>query len=427
MDDTVGDPVGFVGFGAQPCHLYFAWCRRNDWDQRVEAAWSMDLGADPVGEIEDDPIRSAVLGERKRRSRLAVSGGEMVGEPFEVLQRSAPPFVDGLIGVPDGGDREAVTKYRNHEQALGRIGILILIEQHRPIPIPDAPGELRILGDHPVGETDQVGVVDHPDAVFRLGIGLRHRGQFESLFPYGIKRVGRRGSEVGCGEQVVAELPGQGSGLVDPVRRSGEIERVIIPCDETLFEELALEAGSDDIGTTLHPNQGTELLKDPVGKAVVGGHLDLAPGRGQLGELSPQVIGQLLGGLVGERDAERLFWVDSAFDESGEAEHDRRGLSRARPGRDPKRLERMDHDCPLLGCEGHAPPANASLPSGRAGQTDRTGHFGQPRFGCGSQRSLRMPWATARMRSSTSGRRSTSNGRTVIPLFRMASGYHSSA
>ena len=54
--------------------------------------------------------RSPVLGERQGGGRVAVGVREMLWEVVEVRYRGAAPFVDGLISIPDGGDREPVAE-----------------------------------------------------------------------------------------------------------------------------------------------------------------------------------------------------------------------------------------------------------------------------------------------------------------------------
>ncbi len=64
----------------------------------------------------------------------------MLDEVLEVLRRRSPPLVDGLVLVPYRDHREAVAEDGGDEDSLGRVGVLVLVENQHPIAVPDHPG-----------------------------------------------------------------------------------------------------------------------------------------------------------------------------------------------------------------------------------------------------------------------------------------------
>ena len=88
------------------------------------------------------------------------------------------------------------------------------------------------------------------------------------------------------------------------------------------------------------PDQSTELLQQTVGKAVIGGDLDLTPIGGEVGELGSETVAEFPRGLVGERDAEGGLRFDALRDQSLESQHDRGRLAGTRPCRHPERDQR---------------------------------------------------------------------------------------
>ena len=221
----------------------------------------------------------------------------------------------------------------------------------------------------------------------------------------------------------------QGGGLGNPAQREGEVQVPVAPGAQAVFDELALIPGPDHRRVSLHPDDGTELLEDAVSESVVRGHLDLPPVPGEVEQFAPEPFGELFGRLVGERDPEGLFRLDSGGDLVPESKHDGGGLAGAGARGDPERRQRVFDDRLLLVREdqpvGHV--LNASLPSGRAGHTEATAQWLQAGPGVAGHRSAATPAATARIRSSISARAAGSNSRTVIPDFLRARGYQSSA
>ena len=79
--------------------------------------------------------------------RGAVRTREVGGEPREVGRRRPAPPVDRLDGVTHGGERESVvdapTEQRRQRDPLGVPGVLVFVEQHHPVALPQLLPDLR--------------------------------------------------------------------------------------------------------------------------------------------------------------------------------------------------------------------------------------------------------------------------------------------
>ena len=62
---------------------------------------------------------------------------EVFWESGEILQGGAAPFVDRLIWITHGRNRESISEDLEQELSLGRVGVLVFIEKHNVVPMPD--------------------------------------------------------------------------------------------------------------------------------------------------------------------------------------------------------------------------------------------------------------------------------------------------
>ena len=80
-------------------------------------------------------VRSSRVG-----AGAAVGEWEVGGEPRQVRGRRATPAVDGLDRVADRGQRQPVvdpaTEQRRQRDPLRMPGVLVLVEQHHPVAVP---------------------------------------------------------------------------------------------------------------------------------------------------------------------------------------------------------------------------------------------------------------------------------------------------
>ena len=83
----------------------------------------------------------------------------MGGEVFEVLGRRPTPLVDGLIGVTNRSDREAVTEQDAEQLSLCGVGVLIFVEQRDRVAGPDPAHQARVPDEETMSEQNQVAVV----------------------------------------------------------------------------------------------------------------------------------------------------------------------------------------------------------------------------------------------------------------------------
>ncbi len=104
---------------------------------------------------------------------------------------------------------------------------------------------------------------------------------------------------------------------------------------------------------------------------MIGVDLDLSARTHQGSDGGPDPVGKLLGGLVGEGDAEDLLGLESMVpDECIDAHRNSRRLAGSGTRHDSQGMKGGLHD-PLLILGGNH-GANASLPSGHSGHTERT-------------------------------------------------------
>ncbi len=181
-------------------------------------------------------------------------------------------------------------------------------------------------GDEVVGEADEVAVVDDAGSALAFGVRLQRVGEIAS----GRRGVGVvvGGQDVGRAPKVVAEPGPEARQLAHPVRPGGQVEARAFRCAEGVGEEPPRPPGRRDRRAPMDADERPVLAQDGVSEAVIGEDLDLASLGGEMGQVAVQPVGELLGRLVRERDAERLLGLDAPIrDECGEAGCHRRGLA----------------------------------------------------------------------------------------------------
>jgi hypothetical protein len=83
-----------------------------------------------VGRLEDPGPRAEVRVQRQLRGLGSVEERELRAEVQEVPQARAAPGVDVLVGVADRRHRMAVAEHPAHQDRLGVVRVLVLVEQH---------------------------------------------------------------------------------------------------------------------------------------------------------------------------------------------------------------------------------------------------------------------------------------------------------
>ncbi len=353
--------AGDVG-GPEPCHL-------------VAVGREQRLG-EPVGDVEDAAV-GAPVDRQRQPPRLAVRGGERVGEVEDVGHRGAAPAVDGLVGVTDRHDgvAQAVVGIGPGEEpgqhgGLGDGGVLVFIQQHdleaRALQLAD----LGLVVDEPGGQGDLVTEVHQPQVGLEPAVAA---DELEQLGPPvdGVDRLGRT-LEVGlaCLAGLLlldrALEPSTGLGvdaaygvLVDEVlaHRAVEGEEVLDGGGGVVGQQLDVagealdDAGAELVAGGVGDDPGVGLVADA--QAVVGeqgGGVGVVGRDGGLEHVLPlhddraveqpggterggHPVAQLGGGLGGEGEAEHLLGPHLA---RGHQPHDplrhQRGLAAAGAG-----------------------------------------------------------------------------------------------
>ena len=347
--DLGSHPAGLVDRGPEPPGPHRSFLGIVEGPKVAEVAGARDLVAHPIGEVDHPNGRASVEGEVHGLGGCAVFTREVDGEVGEVLERGPSPLVDGLVGVAHCRHREAVAEHRPQHLALSGIGVLVLVQQHHPVPAADASGDLGMLVHQSMGGGDEVGVVDDAEGCLATPVGqegvchLATAGCDISIV-IGVCEVSRV-------EQMVTQLACQRRQFVDPTARRSEIEGGVLSVAEGIPQQLAGVAGSDDRCRAFDAHDGSELAQEAVGEPVVGGDLDLPALLGEVGEFGAEFGCEFLGCLVGEGDAEGLLGFHlPALDQVAETERHRRGLAGSGTRGDAEWEQRVLDDPLLFGC-----------------------------------------------------------------------------
>jgi hypothetical protein len=122
------------------------------------AGGSGQAAGHPAGGGQQDLAAAAAGAKGHHRRRLAVRGAEAVGELGEGADVGAAERVDGLVRVADRDQLAAVPGQRHQQRLLGRIAVLVLVDQDHVV-----GAALALPGLGPAeqggGDPDDLGVV----------------------------------------------------------------------------------------------------------------------------------------------------------------------------------------------------------------------------------------------------------------------------
>ena len=322
-----------------------------------------DLAADAVGQIQDEAVGTAVDGQVAGVGGGPVRAAKIFGEGLEVESGRSPPFENALVGVAHRGDRDAMAGIpeQEAEQApLGRVGVLVFVQQNAPVALPDASGDVRMVFYQIHRPAQQVAVVQQVQPLFFLLVGEQNGGQ---LGPFGLRFVfrrrrvaGRAVQQVGGAHQVGGAFPRQVQQGFGDGGEVSDVQRLEIKVggQHAAPQQFTGDGRRDDAGVAFHSRQSPVGFQQVVGEAVVGENLHSPfhlvrvgfPG----GQDFPHSLGKFVGRLVGERDSQNLLRLYPV------AVHHRRhavgqggGLAGARPGHHPQRLQLVIQDVGLFG------------------------------------------------------------------------------
>ncbi len=192
---------------------------------------------------------------------MPVGGREVGGESVEVLPGGASPFVDRLVGVADGRDRESIAEDRAQQLSLSGGGVLVLVQHHDVVPLPQPACHLGLLGDEGVGVAYEIGVVDDSQRPFQVLVSGDDGSQFTARRPRRFVTPRPVEQQVLRGEQVVAQLARQRHCFGHPVGRRSHVELVERAAFETLEHELPDVSRADDVGVAFDSDECSEVLQ----------------------------------------------------------------------------------------------------------------------------------------------------------------------
>ncbi len=158
----VGQPVGFRHGVRSPSDRDLALRGRREGGEGT--ATGADLLADAVGGGDDALAGTPIESEMMLGRRPPARPGKVMPEGVEVVGGGTAPLVDGLVGVPHRHHGEPVPEHFLEHDPLGRVGVLILVEQHHGVTGSQALHHLRVPAEEADRGRDEVGVVDHAQA-----------------------------------------------------------------------------------------------------------------------------------------------------------------------------------------------------------------------------------------------------------------------
>ena len=284
------------------------------------------------------------------RRRVAAGSAEPVGKVEDAPGLGSAEGVDRLVRITEGHDVAAVAGDRVHQADLGRVGVLVLVDEHRGDLRPQDADDVR-LGEQDPAAVHELGVVQHALGVQDVEILVEEGADADPL---------RASGGLAGGHQVVGvhpELPGAGQHRSDlggeRAGREGAAQRVrplgaprLQAAEQCLPDpELLLRSGEQpDLGAV-----SRRLWLHPVGKPSdqrvaegVEGHRhrrDRGPAQPG-GDPRPQVGG----GAAGEGQHQDLVRArPTAVDPVHHRLDQRGGLAGARPGEHQQRAARVLH------------------------------------------------------------------------------------
>ncbi len=301
-------------------------------------------------------------------------------------------------------------------------GVLILIEQHDPVLVPQRHPDPRVPKCQRRSDLHLVGEIDHAALAFRVREGLHQRQNplpvLQPLDVVGQSTVQRtalsrarrcgaqrgeqvvqdRGQRLGAG-QVIGKCTGDRQEPFGDLIRAEVGVQVAVPTTDNPSRQLPGTGRGEYSGCRFHPGQRAEIGDEPAAEGVVGRDLRFAGQAAAGGELhqigadehsqsAPDPLAQRRGGLAGEGQTEHLLGPDLAgrHQVNNPSGH-RLGLSGPGPRDHQRRLQRGLDDRHLFiggfreakvgGQLAGADHRVTCRPSGCSGQLVRTGHLSQ--------------------------------------------------
>ena len=261
---------------------------------------------------------------------------------------------------------------------------------------------------------DEVAEVRHTESALLAVISDQRGEHLDPLWPraVGIRLPADRWLDLVGANEIVRQLGGESPQLLDRAA-DGRVEVSVRHLVGDLDQQLTRERRSDEVRVAFDVHNRSELPEDRRSEPVIGVDRDLAVDFDHPLECGADTVGQFLGRLVGEGDAENALRFDApAFHQLSDSLRDRGGLSGAGAGGDPGRDQWSVDDRFLLGGGNERRhDENASRPSGWTGHTIRTAHVRHASPGVAGQDSSLIATPTACIRSRSSSSDEGSNAR----------------
>ena len=240
--------VGVVGEEVDPARVGVGGGRGGEPLARGPEGRLRQPGGDVLRRTEDAVAETAGGAEHERRGPPAVGAAELVGELEDAADVGAAERVDGLVRVTDDRQVAAVTGQRPQQRDLGRVGVLVLVDEDVAQLLPDHVAH-RLVGvlEQPDGGGDQAGVVEQV-LVGRDHVVLLHEGgrRHELRHPFGLaepaQRLGAQTFLLGPGHHL-GDLRGEAARADRAAQPLGPLDRLRLAGQDLLEDDVLLGRG----------------------------------------------------------------------------------------------------------------------------------------------------------------------------------------
>ena len=289
----------------------------------VRALRGGELADQHVRRFEDPRPRTEVGVQGELGRLFSLGRGELLRELEQVEERCPAPRVDVLIRVAHRGHRMAAAEDAGHQARLRDVRVLILVEEHRGEAVAILLGDLGVPLHDVERELDLIAEVDHPELALQLpedraclrqldALPGRSVGSIRAVLLELLEPVFVELHDLVRGAEVVGRLIVEGQ---DPVHDAGEplrlddLERH--PVEDPPAELDPLRRREDPL-VRLDADQDAVAVEELGREPVVVGDLGLLTvGEVEAAQRAADALLEVLGGLVGEREAEHVAGQDA--------------------------------------------------------------------------------------------------------------------
>ena len=260
----------------------------------------------------NDAIRGPIV----RFEAHSGGAGNVAVEVDQVVHVRTAEAVDRLEVVAHRSERrstigKSIDPHDFQQFALRHVGVLELVEQHRPVSKPQRVGDRRIATHRFHGQCNLIAEIEHAEPPLGRSIRIEEDAQIRTATshptdPRGERPIAGHGQTVGpqClnGDEVVGQRGRQGQGLLHELLWAAKLAvRKVHPME--LVEQKLERSRPIKQARFAGQTQRDRMFTDNLGaEAVIGRHLHAVART----EAADDPVPQVRRGLVRERQAENL-------------------------------------------------------------------------------------------------------------------------